>query len=127
MAQAAGERDPRSAREPRSNVVPLRPAPQPDTEPAAEPQPQYPKLREWPITLVLAGIAASLVIVGVDQFRRGSVLLAGSILMAFFLRMFLDEQQAGLLRVRRRPVDLMVLGGLALGVTVFAFWVPAPN
>lgn len=84
-------------------------------------------LRQWPLTVVLIAVAGSLILIATDHFRRGSVGLAASIMLAFFLRLLLPESDAGLLAVRSKKVDLLVLGVLAIGLTVFAFWVPAPN
>lgn len=84
-------------------------------------------LHQWPITVVVAGIALSLVMIATDHFRRGSVGIAASVMLAFFLRLLLPDPDAGLLAVRGKRVDLAVLGVLALGLTIFALWVPAPN
>ena len=46
---------------------------------------------------------------------------------AIFLRLLLPPSEAGLLAVRSKRVDAIVLGVLAIGLTVFALWVPAPN
>ncbi len=71
--------------------------------------------------------AVALVLVGLDYFRRGSVVLAGSVLLAAFLRLFLPEREAGLLVVRSRKVDVLVLGVLGALLALFAFWVPPPR
>jgi hypothetical protein len=83
--------------------------------------------RQWPIIVVLCGVAAALVLVGLDYFRRGSVVLAGSVLLAAFLRLLLPEREAGLLVVRSRKVDVLVLGVLGALLALFAFWVPPPR
>jgi hypothetical protein len=41
--------------------------------------------RQWPISLVLVLVGVSLVLIATDHFRRGSVLLAASVILAFFL------------------------------------------
>lgn len=82
---------------------------------------------QWPLTLVLVGLVMSLLIVADDHFRRGSVLFAGFVLLAFLLRLLLSDQDAGWLAMRRRRIDLMCLGVLATGVSVFALIVPAPS
>ena len=84
-------------------------------------------LRQWPLTVVLIALGGSLLLIATDHFRRGSVGLAASVMLAFFLRLLLPESDAGLLAVRSKRVDVIVLGVLAIGLTVFAFWVPAPN
>ncbi|MDE0974408.1 MAG: DUF3017 domain-containing protein [Candidatus Nanopelagicales bacterium] len=85
------------------------------------------RFREWPISLVLLGIALSMVFVATEHFRRGSLVLAVSVVLATFLRLFLPENQAGMLAVRSRSVDVAVLAVLGVGLAIFAFWVPAPN
>ncbi len=83
--------------------------------------------REWPITIVLLGVAISLGVVVSNHFRRGSVLLAGFIVLAAALRLVLPSREAGLLAVRSRLVDVLVLGGLGAGLLVLALVVPPPR
>lgn len=83
--------------------------------------------RQWPITVVLIGVGIALLLVGFDYFRRGAVVLAGSVLLAAFLRLLLPDREAGLLVVRSRRVDVIILGTLGVLLAVFAFWVPPPR
>lgn len=83
--------------------------------------------RQWPIIVVLVGVGIALLLVGFDYFRRGAVVLAGSVLLAAFLRLLLPEREAGLLVVRSRKVDVAILGTLGILLAVFAFWVPPPR
>lgn len=96
-----------------SNVAPLRPK---STGPRWQ----------WPLTLVLLGVAGSMVLVAVDAFRVGSVVLAASVLLAAFLRLFLPDDQAGLLVVRRRRTDVTTLVIFGIGLSILSFWVPPP-
>ena len=100
---------------PPDNVVPLRPAARRGL------------FAQWPITLVLTGVSIAMVLIALDYFRRGSIVLSASVLLAAFLRMFLPEADAGLLVVRSRRIDVAVLLVLGVGLTVFTFWVPAPS
>jgi len=84
------------------------------------------RLPQWPITVVLLGIAASLVAFATGHFRVASVLLAASVLIAMFLRLLLPTADAGLLVVRSRAVDVTVLAVLGVGIAVLATWVPLP-
>lgn len=77
--------------------------------------------------LVFIGIGTSLLLIATDHFRRGSVILAVSVVLAIFLRLFLPENQAGMLAVRSKSVDVAILTVLGVGLAIFAFWVPAPN
>lgn len=81
---------------------------------------------QWPIAVVLLCVGASLAVVALDQFRTGSLMLAGSLTLAFALRLTLPGDRAGMLAVRSRGVDLAVLGVLAAALLVFALWVPPP-
>lgn len=85
------------------------------------------RLSQWPLTLVFFGIGFSLIMIATDHFRRGSVGLAVSVVLATFLRLFLPDSQAGMLVVRSKRVDVAVLATLGVTLTIFALWVPAPN
>jgi hypothetical protein len=85
------------------------------------------RFREWPIALVLAAVAVSLFVVAVNHFRRGTVLLALSVLLAAVLRLVLPAREAGLLAVRSRLIDVLTLGGLGAGLLFFALVVPPPS
>ena len=81
---------------------------------------------QWPIAVVLVAVGASLLVVALDRFRVGSLMLAASLVLAFVLRLILPADRAGMLAVRSKRVDLMVLGTLAGALVVFALWVPPP-
>ena len=83
--------------------------------------------REWPIALVLVCVTVSLIVVAANHFRRGSVLLAASVLLATGLRLVLPARTAGLLAVRSRLVDVIALGSLGGGLMVLALVVPPPS
>ena len=84
-------------------------------------------LRQWPIALVLLGMAAACTMIAMDSFRRGCVVLSASVLLAAFLRLLLSDADAGLLAVRGRRLDVAILLVLGLGLGVFSFWVPPPS
>ena len=82
--------------------------------------------RQWPIVLVLIGVVISLTVVALGHFRRGSVLLAGTVVLAMFLRLLLREDEAGMLVVRSKVIDVVTLAVLGVALAVLAFAVPAP-
>lgn len=84
-------------------------------------------LAEWPLTVVLVGVAIAMVMIAADYFRRGSIVLSASVLLAAFLRLLLPDSDAGMLVVRSRKVDVVTLATLGIGLTVFTFWVPPPS
>ncbi len=83
--------------------------------------------REWPITLVLAVVGAGLLVVAAGHFRRGCVVLSFGIVLALFLRLLLPSADAGLLAVRAKKVDVVVMLVLAAGTTLLSLWVPPPS
>lgn len=60
-------------------------------------------------------------------FRFGLVVIAAAAVLAFVLRLRLSDKAAGMLAVRSRKADLIVLGVLSVGLMVLAIWVPAPR
>jgi Protein of unknown function (DUF3017) len=100
---------------PSATVVPIRPAH------------RRTWLAEWPIILVLAGVGVAMMLIALDYFRRGSIVLSASVLLAGFLRLLLPDADAGMLVVRSRKVDVVILFVLGVGLTIFTFWVPAPS
>jgi hypothetical protein len=85
------------------------------------------RYRQWPILLVVAGLVGSLGVVAADHFRRGTYLLAGTVLLAALLRLALPTRKAGLLAVRGRFTDVLILGGLGGGMLLLAWLVPKPS
>jgi len=82
---------------------------------------------EWPFVAVWAVILVSMGITADDHFRRGAVLFSFAVGLAFFLRLLLPDRDAGMLAVRSKRVDLVVLGVLALAVSVLSLIVPPPS
>jgi len=80
--------------------------------------------QQWPILSVYLGILAALVVVIYVDFRFGAILLSLSVLFAFFLRLGLSDSAAGLLRIRRRRVDLTVMATLGTFLLILALVVP---
>ena len=79
---------------------------------------------QWPIVSVYAVLAAGVAAAAWVDFRVGAVTVALSVLWALVLRWRLADAQAGMLRVRRRRIDLGVLGVLGITMLVLALVVP---
>lgn len=74
--------------------------------------------------LVLCGVAAGLVVVVSDHFKRGSLLIAGTVFVAAVVRLTLPESRVGMLAIRSRALDVLIMLALALGIAVVAVGVP---
>lgn len=73
------------------------------------------------LVLVIAGVGLALVWV---NFRLGALTLAASTATALAIRAFRSEEDAGLLAVRAKYLDVLVLAGLTAGLAVLGLWVP---
>ena len=81
--------------------------------------------RQWPFMLVCAGVCVGLaVVVGFDRFRRGTLLVAASVILGAWLRALLPAGRCGLLRVRGRPFDVATMLVLGVSLVVVALAVP---
>ena len=81
-------------------------------------------VRQWPLLLVLGGGGIGLVVVTLDGFRLGSTLLGASVSFAAVARAVLPARRVGLLVVRSRPFDVLVLALMGAALVVLAAVVP---
>jgi hypothetical protein len=79
---------------------------------------------QWPLALVLLGLAVGLLVLTFYDFRVGSIMLGIAVLFGAALRTVLSHERAGLLAIRSRPVDLVTMYGLAVALTTVAVLVP---
>lgn len=76
-----------------------------------------------PFGLVLLIAAVGFLLVSMQHWRRGSVLLAVALLVAAVLRVVIPQERAGLLVIRSRAVDFLLYSGfgamiLAVALTI---------
>ncbi|MBA8793255.1 hypothetical protein FHX74_000849 [Friedmanniella endophytica] len=88
--------------------------------PATARRPTY----RWPLLVVLAGVAAGLVVVALGAWRLGCVITGAALAIGAVERIALPRRNAGLLRVRSRAFDVLVMLGLAVTIVALAFAVP---
>jgi len=83
-------------------------------------------LRAWPLLVVLAGVVAGLVVATLGQatWRAGCLLIGASLGVGAMLRLALPSREAGLLQVRGKAFDTVLLVLLAAVVIVLAILVP---
>ena len=80
--------------------------------------------RQWPLLTVLAGCLAAFAIVALDHFRAGCLGFGMSVVFAALARSFLPARRVGLLVVRSRAFDLLVLYTMGGALMVLAIVVP---
>lgn len=83
------------------------------------------RLAYW---LVLAGVAAGLLTIrsGGQAVRGGTLVIAGALFAGSLVRAVLPDGSAGMLRSRRRLVDVAVLAILGVGLLVAGLIVRIP-
>ena len=81
-------------------------------------------LRQWPLLLVIVCIAVGVVLIFELHWKRGAMMIGGATGLAGLLRLVLPESSAGLLVVRSRFLDVVVLGLAGLAMIVLALLVP---
>ena len=80
--------------------------------------------RQWPLLTVLGGGVVGLGAVALDHFRIGCLLLGFSVLFAGLARLLLPARRVGLLVVRSRAFDVVVLAVMGVALVVLALVVP---
>ena len=82
-------------------------------------------LRQWPLLVVLLVVGVGLLQVAFQHWRLGLVVMGLALVGAGVLRLFLPVRRAGFLAVRSRPVDVVLLAGTGLALTVIARTIPS--
>jgi len=82
--------------------------------------------RQWPLVVVVVGVLAGLVVawLGTTTWRLGCVLVGLALLVGAVERLVLGDREAGLLQVRGKGFDVVVLSLLGLAVVTLALVVP---
>lgn len=75
---------------------------------------RHPALAHLPFALVLALVAVAFVRIAQFHWREGTVLIGGALLVAALLRAVLSPEQAGLIVIRGRGVDVLIYAGLGV-------------
>jgi hypothetical protein len=81
-------------------------------------------LRQLPLLAVLVTVALGLLVVAVDHWRLGLVIIGLALMGGAVLRLLLPVRRAGFLAVRSRPVDVVLLAGTGLALAVIALMIP---
>lgn len=87
---------------------------------------EAPRRRIDPLAGVVAVVAAGVLVAALHHPRAGMWIASGGLGAGAVMRLLLRERDAGLLVVRRRRVDVVVLAGLALALGVLAAVTPFP-
>ncbi len=83
-------------------------------------------LRQLPLLAVLISVGLGLLLVTFEHWRRGLVVIGLTLVLAGLLRLLLPVRRVGFLAVRSRPMDVVLMAGAGLALTVIALAIPAP-
>jgi hypothetical protein len=72
---------------------------------------RHPVLAHLPFAMVLAVVAFGLVRIIMYHWRQGTVLIGLALFLAAALRVLLRDDQAGLIMIRSRAVDVLTYSG----------------
>lgn len=101
------------------------PAEPPVAQPPAVPL-SPPRRRFDPLAVIAAAVAVGVLIAALHHPRTGMFVACGALGAGGVLRLVLSPRNAGLLVVRKRRVDVVVMLGLALALGVLAAVTPFP-
>ncbi|MCX4577007.1 DUF3017 domain-containing protein [Streptomyces sp. NBC_01571] len=74
--------------------------------------------RQWPILAVLGSVGLGLLLVALDAFRFGTILIGAALLAGAVMRWMLPD--VGMLAVRSRFTDMVTYGVLGLAIVLLA-------
>jgi len=77
-------------------------------------------IRQLPLLAVLVAVGVGLLLVTFDHWRRGLIVVGLALVGAALLRLLLPVRRVGFLAVRSRPVDVVLMAGTGLVLTVIA-------
>ncbi|NEK58064.1 DUF3017 domain-containing protein [Geodermatophilus sabuli] len=81
-------------------------------------------IRQLPLLVVLVAVAVGLLMVAVEHWRRGLVVIGLALVAGGLLRLLLPVRRVGFLAVRSRPVDVVLLAGVGIALTAVTLSVP---
>jgi hypothetical protein len=81
-------------------------------------------LRQLPLAAVLVAVGAGLLLVATEHWRKGLVVMGLALIGAAALRLLVPVRRVGFLAVRSRPVDVLLMAGTGVVLTVVALAVP---
>jgi hypothetical protein len=82
-------------------------------------------VRQLPLLAVLIAVGIGLLLITFEHWRRGLVVIGITLVAAGLLRLLLPVRRVGFLAVRSRPVDVVLLTGAGLALTVIALAIPS--
>ncbi|SOD93926.1 DUF3017 domain-containing protein [Blastococcus haudaquaticus] len=84
-------------------------------------------IRQLPLLVVLVTVAVGLLVVTIGHWRQGLVMIGLVLVASAVLRLLLPVRRVGFLAVRSRLVDVVLLAGAGIALTVLVLMIPLPQ
>lgn len=78
----------------------------------------------WPLVIIVAGLVVGLGIVVGGEWRLGALVIGTSLMIGAIERSLLSRRAAGLLQVRSKAFDVILMLAMGAGVILLAIVVP---
>jgi hypothetical protein len=82
-------------------------------------------IRQLPLLALIIAVGVGLLMVAFEHWRKGLVVAGIALCVAAVLRLLLPVRRMGFLAVRSRPVDVLLLAGAGVALTVIALSIPS--
>ncbi len=81
-------------------------------------------VRQLPLVAVLVVVGVGLLLITLEHWRKGLIVMGAALVGAALLRLLLPERRVGFLAVRSRPLDVLLLAGAGLALTAVTVAIP---
>jgi hypothetical protein len=82
-------------------------------------------VRQLPLLVVLVAVGTGLLMVTLEYWRRGLVVVGLALVAGGLLRLLLPVRRVGFLAVRSRPIDVVLMAGTGAALALVAVAIPA--
>jgi hypothetical protein len=82
-------------------------------------------IRQLPLLALIIAVGVGLLMVTFEHWRKGLVVAGIALVVGAALRLLLPVRRMGFLAVRSRPVDVILLAGAGLALTIIALSIPS--
>lgn len=79
---------------------------------------------QWPLLIIVAGVVVGLGIAVLGEWRMGALVIGTSLTIGAVERTLLTRRAAGMLQVRSKAFDVILLLAMGVGIIVLAILVP---
>lgn len=79
---------------------------------------------QWPLVIIVVGVLIGLGIAFLQEWRMGALVIGTSLTIGAVERTLLSRRAAGMLQVRSKVFDVILMLAMGVGIIVLAILVP---